>query len=317
MKAAVLHEVGRAPRFEEFAEPSPGENEVLVQVRAAALKAVDRAMADGSHYASFREFPVVCGIDGVGMLENGARVFFGGPRRPFGAMAERTVAPQGFCFPVPDGVDDATAAALPNAGLSSWLPLTWRAKLVPGERVLVLGATGVAGKLAVQIAKLMGAGRVVAAGRNEQVLNTLGSLGADAMISLDLTDSELAEAFARDGRLDIILDYVWGRPTEVLLRALTRKEFAASGSEVRLVQIGESAAPEIALPAAALRSSAVTIMGSGGVPPFGVIKSAYAQLMEHAAQGELQIDLERVPLAEIEAAWQRGTMPGRRIVVIP
>jgi len=317
MKAAVLHELGRVPRFEEFAEPLAGDNEVLLRVRAAALKAVDRAMADGSHYASFRELPAVCGIDGVGTLENGSRVFFGAPRRPFGAMAERTVAPQAFCFPVPDEVEDATAAALPNAGLSSWLPLTWRAKLVAGERVLVLGATGVAGKLAVQIAKLLRAGRVVAAGRNTQILNALGGLGADAVIRLDLHESELVDAFAREGPFDIILDYVWGHSAEVLLRALTRKEFASSGSGVRHVQIGESAAPTIMLPAAALRSAAVSIMGSGGIPPLDLIKAAYTQLMEHAARGKLRIDVHRVPLANVESAWQRAPTSGHRIVVIP
>jgi NADPH2:quinone reductase len=150
----------------------------VVRVRAASLKAVDRQMAGGSHYASPRELPAVCGIDGVGELDDGTRVFFGGPRRPFGAMAERTVAPRAFCFPVPSGIDDETAAALPNPGVSAWLSLTHRAKLAPGETVLILGATGVTGQLAVQIAKLLGAKRVIGAGRNERAprstWNTMG-----------------------------------------------------------------------------------------------------------------------------------------------
>jgi NADPH:quinone reductase-like Zn-dependent oxidoreductase len=158
MDAAVLRTFGKAPRYEQFPEPTPGEGEAIVDVRAAALKPVDKQLASGSHYASPRELPAVCGADGFGNLVDGTRVFFGGPRRPYGAMAQRTVVPRAFCFPIPEGVDDGTAAALPNPGISAWLSLTRRAKLAPGETVLILGATGVAGKLAVQIAKLLGAG---------------------------------------------------------------------------------------------------------------------------------------------------------------
>ena len=153
MKAAVLRELSKVPRCEDFAEPTVGKDEAVVRVRAASLKAIDRQLASGSHYASPRELPVVCGTDGVGDLEDGTRVFFGGPRRPYGAMAERTVASRAFCFPVPAGIDDDTAAALPNPGVSAWLSLTHRAKLAAGETVLILGATGVTGQLAVQIGR--------------------------------------------------------------------------------------------------------------------------------------------------------------------
>lgn len=170
MHAAVLHEFGSAPRYDQFEDPVARDGEALVKVLAASLKQIDKGMASGKHYASHRELPVVCGVDGVGRLETGERVLFGGCRKPFGAIAEKTVAPRAFCFPLPDGVDDAMAAALPNPALSSWLPLKYRAKLQPGETVLVLGATGTAGKLAVQIAKLLGAGRVIAAGRNPKQL---------------------------------------------------------------------------------------------------------------------------------------------------
>src|ERR1700687_1842124 len=178
MKAAVLHTLVRAPRFEEFAEPTAGNDEAVVRVRAASLKAVDRQMANGSHYASPRQLPVVCGTDGVGELEDGTRVFFGGPKRPYGAMAERTVVPpRAFCFPGPSVIDDDTAAALPNTGVSAWLSLGHRAKLAPGETALILGATGVTGQLAVQIAKVLGAKRVIGAGRNERALGRLHELG--------------------------------------------------------------------------------------------------------------------------------------------
>src|SRR5262245_50861756 len=173
MKAAVLHALGKPPHFEDFPEPKPNQGEVIVHVKAASLKNIDKMMASGSHYDSHTKLPVVCGIDGVGRLDDGTRVYCGGSRPPFGMMAERTVVSRSWCLSIPDGVDDVTAAALPNPALSSWLSLVWRANLKPGETVLILGATGVAGKLAVQIARHLGAGRVVAAGRNEQVLKTL------------------------------------------------------------------------------------------------------------------------------------------------
>ena len=168
MKAAVLHQLGETPCCEDFPAPVPGEGEVLVQVRAAAIHPSTRAVAAGSHYARPRALPAGCGLDGVGVLPDGTRVFFGGPRAPHGSMAERAVVARARCWPVPAGVDDATAAALPNPAMSSWLPLVFRAKLLPGETVLVLGATGTAGRLAVRIAKLLGAERVIAAGRSRR-----------------------------------------------------------------------------------------------------------------------------------------------------
>jgi NADPH2:quinone reductase len=320
MKAAVLHELGKPPRFEEFAEPTAGKDEAVVRVRAASLKAVDKQLASGSHYASPRELPVVCGADGVGDLEDGARVFFGGPKRPYGAMAERTVVPRALCFPVPSGIDDDTAAALPNPGVSAWLSLTHRAKLAPGETVLILGATGVTGQLCVQIAKLLGAKRVIGAGRNERVLSRLRELGADATIQIDQPGNSLKDTFAReagDAGFDVIIDYLWGRPTEVLLAAITKSGFAAVTRETRLVQVGESAGPTISLPAAVLRSTALTILGTAGIPPREVLADALQQVMTRAARGELRIETERVPLADIEIAWQRQQNPGTRIVVIP
>lgn len=321
MKAAVLHTLGEPPLFEDFPDPQAGEGEVVVHVRAASLKNVDKAMASGSHYDSHRALPAICGIDGVGVLDDGTRVFTGGCRPPYGMMAERAVVRRAFCLPVPDRVDDDTAAALPNAALSSWLPLVWRAKLKAGETVLILGATGVAGKLAIQIAKHLGAGRVVAAGRNREILETLPVLGADATIALDQSDQELAAAFIAESgrkRFDIVLDYLWGRPTEVLLNALTGHDVMGEADTVRLIEIGEMAGPTISLSAAALRSSGIEIFGSGGGSvPHTAIFETFPQLWALAASGKLHIDTEPVPLAEVEAAWQRNDLPGRRIVIHP
>jgi NADPH:quinone reductase-like Zn-dependent oxidoreductase len=318
VNAAVLHALGKPPRFEQFPAAVPAEGEVVVKVCAAALKPVDKQIAAGTHYASFRELPAVCGLDGVGYLDDGSRVFFAGPRRPYGAMAERTVVRRAQCFAVPEGMSDDIAAALPNPGVSAWLTLKERANLTPGETVLILGATGVTGKLAVQIAKILGAGRVIAAGRNEKALNSLLEIGADATIQLDKSGEELTKAFARaagDKGFQVVIDYLWGSPTEALLSALTRHEFAAIGSETRLVQVGESAGAAISLPAGVLRSSPLTIMGTAGMPAPEILMGALQQVLAYGASGKLRIDAERVPLADIESAWQRE---GRsRLVVIP
>jgi NADPH2:quinone reductase len=320
MKAAVLHELGKAPRFEEFAEPAPGDEEALVTVSAAALKSVDKQLAAGSHYASPRELPVICGTDGLGVLEDGTRVFFGGSRRPYGTMAERTVAPRAFCFSVPAALDDATAAALPNPGVSAWLTLTHRANLRPGETVLILGATGVTGQLAVQIAKLLGAKRVIGAGRNEQLLERLRELGPDSTIQLGQPEDSLKAAFAEEAGeagFDVVIDYVWGRPTELLLAAIAKSEFAVVTKPTRLVQVGESAGPTISLPAAVLRSTPLMILGTAGIPSREVLADAMQQVLTRAARGELRIETERVPLSDIERVWQRAEQSGRRIVVVP
>ncbi len=322
MKAAVLEAIGKTPKCEEFEEPEAHEGEALVRVLAASLKPVDRQLAAGTHFASPREadFPLICGTDGVGTLEEGTRVFFGGCRRPFGAMAELTVAPKAFCFPLPAGMDDETAAALPNPGVSAWLSLTHRAKLARGETVLVLGATGVTGQLAVQIAKLLGAARVVGVGRNERVLARLGDLGADATIQMDQAPEALKEAYLSEmgeAGFDVILDYLWGEPTEALLAAITKSEFAETGKETRLVQVGESAGATIKLPASVLRSTAVTILGTAGIPPREVLFDAMREVMKRGAMEELRIETEKVALAEVESVWKRAGQAGRRVVLAP
>jgi len=319
VKAAVLYELGKSPKYEEFDEPEASAGQALIRVQAASLKPVDKQLAAGTHFASpsASELPVICGTDGLGILPDGTRVFFGGCKKPFGSMAELTVAPQAFCVPVPAGLDDSTAAALPNPGVSAWVSLTHRAKLSPNETVLILGATGVTGQLAVQIAKLLGARRVVGVGRNERVLARLADLGADVTIQLDQAPEALKDAYVTEmsSGLDVILDYLWGSPTELLLRALTKSEFAPAAKETRLVQAGESAGASISLPAAVLRSTAITILGTAGIPPVEVLFEAMKHVFERGAAGQLKIETERVPLADIEAVWKRTGKPGRRIVV--
>src|SRR5579872_108465 len=322
MKAAVLSALDKPPRWEDFPDPQANEGEVIVRVRAAALKPIDRQLASGAHYASQHTLPMVCGNDGVGTLEDCKRVFFAAPRSPYGAMAERTVVAAMRCLPLPDNINDVTAAAVFNPGLSAYGAIKWRAQLVSGETVLILGATGVTGKLAVQTAKLLGAGRVIAVGRNEEVLKTLPDLGADAVIRLDKSGTELSQTFAQEAGtkgFDVVIDYLWGPPVDALLGAIVRKDFSAASSRVRLVQVGESAGSAISLPAAVLRSSRLEILGAGsGNAPAS--REAWGEaiqwLLGNVARGALKIDTERVPLAEVESAWARN-WEGRRPVIIP
>ena len=320
MQAAVLHNFGEAPQFEDVPEPIPVEGEVLVHIAAAALNPSTKLMAAGQHYASPKQLPVVCGVEGVGRLDDGTRVFFGVRRPPNGSMCQRTTVPRVFCWPIPEEVDDIVAAALPNPGLSSWLPLITTARLAPGETVLVLGATGVAGQLAIQIAKHLGAGRVVAAGRNESVLKLLPHLGADSVISLAVPDEELQAAYvqeASNGEFSVVLDYLWGHPVEILFAAIAHEGFPMQSSGTRLIQIGESAGPVIYLTAQALRSAGVTITGSGGMPSMELLSSAFKRLMELAAHNRIHVDVEPVRLSDIETAWTRTDLQGRRLVIVP
>lgn len=197
MNAAVVRSYDAAPSYTTFDEPVAGEGEVLVTVTAAGLHPIVKVLANGTHYGSTGVLPFVPGVDGVGRLEDGTRIFFGAARPPFGSFAEKTVTGAATYIPLPDGLSDEAAAGLANPGMSSWVALTARAKFVAGESVLILGATGSAGQLAVQIAKRMGARRVIAAGRNPEALAKAKDLGADETISLELGRDELVAAFRK------------------------------------------------------------------------------------------------------------------------
>lgn len=208
MHAAVLQGIGQAPRYGTFPAPAAGEGEAVVTVTAAALKPSDRLMADGVHYAP-AAFPQVAGLDGVGRLDDGTRVAFLPPVRPYGGMAEQTLVRQGLWLPVPDGVDDVTAAAFANPGMAAWKTIVWEGELASGQSVRVLVATGLSGGIAAQLAVRRGA-RVVVAGRNQRVLDELVGRGADVAIRVDRPREELAEAIAAAGPYDLIADYLWG-----------------------------------------------------------------------------------------------------------
>ena len=247
----MIDSLERGPRFADFAEPLVTGGETLVEVTATGLHPIVRMLASGEHYGSQGMLPMIPGIDGTGRAPDGTRVYFGGVRAPWGPMAQRAAA--GLTLPLPDGLDEVTAAAIVNPGVGAWLALTRRAMLQPGETVLVLGATGVSGRIAVVLAARMGAGRVIAAGRNQAILDRLG---ATATVTLGGPDDRaaLAEAAGPDG-IHVIIDYLWGQPTEAVIAAITRRGLAHTAPRVRLVEVGQMAGPAISLPADVLRSS--------------------------------------------------------------
>ena len=291
-----------------------------VTVTAAGLHPIVKALANGTHYGSTGELPFVPGVDGVGRLEDGTRVYFGSARSPFGTFAERGLAAQWMCIPLTEGLDDTTAAGIANPGMSSWVALKERAKFVAGENVLILGATGVAGRLAVQIAKRLGARRVVAAGRNPQELETLKALGADTVISLDQGHAEMVAAFRgaqEEAGVDVVLDYLWGEPAESVVEALTQKGLRKTGSRVRFVQIGESAGRTIRLPAAALRRSGLELLGSGfGSASMAQIRVAIEEFFKVAAEVPFDFKVTTAPLAEVGKLWNAPER-GVRLVFTP
>jgi NADPH:quinone reductase-like Zn-dependent oxidoreductase len=313
MKAAVVETLGQPPKYQEFADPVATENELLIEVHAAGLHPIVKAIASGAHYSARGEVPMIPGIDGVGTRPDGTRVYFGSARKPWGTMAERCAAPASMCLPLPDGISDVVAAAIANPGMSAWLSTKERAGLKSGETVLILGATGVAGQLAIQAARHLGAKRVIAAGRN---VDALAKESVDAIVALGQPDDAVREAFVAEAEkgIDVVIDYLWGRPTELLLDALARTFKPSSTKSTRLVEVGQSAGPTITLPGSVLRSVDLKLLGSGfGSVPLDTIFTAIPVLFQMAAAGKFRVNVEPVPLADVETAWNR-VEKGRRIV---
>ena len=318
MKAAMVVEAGKTPIYGDFTDPVPADGEVRVTVSAAALSNVVMSRASGTLYSSSGDLPFVVGIDGVGRLDDGRRVYFALPRAPFGSMSEKTVIRPSQCVSLPDGLDDVTAAAIANPGMSAWAALQERARLAAGETVLVNGATGTAGRLAVQIAKHMGARKVVATGRNTEALKSLAALGADVTIPLGDVGDEFEDALKEQfgGGIDVVLDYLWGPSAERIIIAGAKA--GKDAVPIRFVHIGSVSAPDITLPSAALRSSAITLMGSGigSIPMDRMIKSIDA-LMQAALPGGFEIATKTCPLSEVEQVWATAENMPRTVFQMP
>lgn len=312
MKAAVLVELGAPPRFSDFADPVPGAGQIVVDVAAAGVHHVDLAKASGSFYTGPPPVPSVVGSDGVGRTADGHRVFFDAPVPPYGSWAQRALVPDAELFEPADGVNDVTAAALGNTGLAAWLALRWRAKLQPGESVLVLG-TGALGMIAVQAAKAQGAAYVIAADRDAGRLKLARERGADVVVTL-APGADLPAAFreaAGEHGIDVIVDPLWGEP------AIAAMQAASHGA--RYVQLGNSAASTIELPAAVVRSRALHLLGFAVFQtPLEPRREAYRDLTEQAARGLITVDTIQLPLSDVASAWEQQERGAHgKLVLIP
>lgn len=315
MKAAVVRAFDQAPRYETFERPSEGEG-VVVDVLAAALSPRVRSSASGRHYTSDGVLPLVPGLDGVGRTRDGRRVYFLAASDRLGTMAEQTRADPRLQVALPDDVSATAIAAAMLPAISSWVALTKRAALQPGQSVLVLGATGTAGRLAVQIAKHLGASRVLAAGRNAQALQRLRALGADAIVQLTGTVAD-GDAVAIASEVDVVLDYLWGGVTGAVMPGLCRRRRDESRA-LDWVMIGSMAGDEVALSSVLLRKRNLRVMGSGqGAVSTRDMFSVSPDVVAAFAAGKLQVAVREAPLADVERQWTAPVPSGERLVFVP
>jgi NADPH:quinone reductase-like Zn-dependent oxidoreductase len=311
MRAAVVRQPGATPVPEQFTDPQPGPGVSVGTLLAAALNPLDVAFVNDQFPLRRLQPPSVAGYEGVVELVDGTRWYVTAPPAPYGTLAELVPVPDSDAFPVPGGLDPALAAALGVAGVAGWLALDYRAHLQPGESVLVLGAGGSAGQLALQSARVLGADRVVGAARGKD-LRQVAALGADAVV--DLADEQAIDAglaAAAPGGYDVIIDFLWGGVAPPAMNNAKRGG--------RYIQVGNSAGASAAITGLVLRNKLLTLIGhSLFATPAEARRSAYAQLAGAALDGKLTVDLERTRLEDIGRTWEHlKTGAARKLVVTP
>ena len=309
MKAAVVTDFAQPPHYADFPEPIAGKDEVVVEVLAAGLHPRVRSQAGGFHYTSTGELPLVPGVDAVVRDPEGKVRYAVLDDSTMGSMAERTVIGLNRSVVLPDEVDPVVVAAAMNPAMSSWVALRQRIDFGRGQSVLILGATGNAGRMAIQVAKRFGASEVMAVGRDTAKLAELSALGADRTLRFE----EVAEA----ADVDVVIDYLWGEPTgKAMVDLLTHR--SDRGKPLTWLEVGAAAGPEAAIPAAALRSARLQIVGSGiGSVPGRDFVEELPQLAEAVAEGAFDVRARAVPLAEVEAVWTSTAGSSDRIVLVP
>lgn len=313
MKAAVVTSFEKPPRYSDFADPTPaGPGEMLVEVLAAGLHHVTRGRASGVHYSSAGALPLVAGVDGVGRDTDGKlRYFAQGPGQP-GTMADRTVIELDHSIELPADCDPASVAGAMNPAMASWLALRSRVPFRRGQKILILGATGNSGSMAVQIARHLGAAQVIAAGRDENKLAKLPALGATDVATL--ADARLG---ALAGGVDVVLDFLWGE-TAVGVMESVLKQRSDRGLPLIWIHLGSMAGESAALPGAFLRSTNLQVLGSGHGSVSGrEILMELPALAKEIARGTFSIDVKATPLRDVEQAWFRAPHAGERIVFTP
>jgi NADPH:quinone reductase-like Zn-dependent oxidoreductase len=313
MKAAVVNSFSTPPSFGDFRDPEAAADEVVVTVRAAALTPIVRALASGQHYTSGTTAGFVPGVDGVGIDADRRRVYFLFPKAPFGSMAEKSLVASNMVVPVPDDLSDDRAAALVPGGLASWIALSRRARLQKGETVMVIGATGASGSMALQTARHFGASKVIAVGRDRTKLERLD---ADVKIALD-ANSDVALRAQFDQGVDVVLDFVWGDPASRVLRAATQGRGSRTGEpRIRYVQIGTIAGDEIPLRGDMFRSTGLELIGSGiGSVSVQELLAGAGELLTAAPAAGFHAPFTSLPLEAVADAWNGD--PDTRDILTP
>lgn len=315
MRAVVIDSAQAEPVCADFPEPEPQPDEQVFSLVGAGLHQIVRSLATGAHYSSEGTFPNVPGVDAVARAADGQLVYTGWIRAPWGTMAERMAVRMGI--EVPADADPLAVAAGMNPAMSGWLPLSRRLEEVDRlGTVMVVGATGMAGRAAVQAAFALGADRVVGVGRNPEQLAEIERLGA-VPVQLGAPDpaKAIAEALAGEAP-SIVLDYVWGAAAEAAFRALTLREFEAEASgETVYNQIGGLGGATASLPAELLRSRPIRVIGSGlGSVSTQRIIAELPKMVARIADGTISVPYTAYPLERAADAWTH-TGPSRAVLV--
>jgi NADPH:quinone reductase-like Zn-dependent oxidoreductase len=321
MKAAVLHNPDSVPEYADFEEPPVPSGRELVELAAAGIHPVVRSLAAGRHYGSTGAYPLIPGVDAVARTADGGLVYTGFVQPPYGTLAERMAVPATMKLPLPDGAEPEHVAGGLNPGLSSWLPLRSRQSEAGAlGTVLILGATGMAGLLAVQNARLLGADRVIAVGRDQARLARAAAYGATAVplpAAPDAAATALATAIG-GAAPGLVLDFVWGAPAEAAFAGLTGRGLQEDEADIAYVQIGALAGAEAAVPSALLRSRRIRISGSGaGSASVDTIMAELPGYIQMIAEGRVEVPVRIFPLSAVTDAWSASARGGERVVVVP
>lgn len=313
MKAAVITSFNQPPRYSDFPDPTPnGPEEMLVQVLAVGLHHLTRGRASGMHYSSTGGLPLVAGVDGVGRGTDGKLRYFAQSLGQIGTMADKTVIELDHSIELPSDSDPITIAGAMNPAMASWLALRCRVPFQRGQKVLILGATGSSGGMAVQIARHLGASQIIAAGRDEQSLEKLPALGATEIMPLgDARLGVLARA------VDVVLDFVWGESAVRIMEILI-KQRADRSQPLTWIHIGSMAGEVAGIPGSSLRSANLHIVGSGHGSVSGQeVLTELPALAQEIARGTFRIDVKATPLRDVEQAWSEASHTGERVVFTP
>jgi len=317
VKAAIVLQKDQSPIFGDFKNPTPDANQYLVRVQASSISQITKARASATHYSSDNEVPFIPGFDGVGTLEDGSLVYFLLPQNPYGAMAEYCVVDKKHCVKIPHALSVDILAAMAIPAMSSWAALIDQAKMAPGESVLINGANGISGRLAIQIAKFLGAKKIIATARRPELFDELYALGAAQCIQLTDEPSEMEKSFHqvfKDG-IHVVLDYLWGPSAISLIQSAAK--YSPQGMNIHFVQIGSISGATIPFPASALRSSGLIVMGSGlGSLSIAQMLSAISDLIKHAPEAGFQIKTAQIPLNEVSRVWNATSSDVRTVLMM-